>query len=63
METTNTHILSLKPHTTNIKKLNVQEFGLGEDFHASLYNAIAYNIIKTGNGSSPNLEFQLQICS
>jgi len=45
METTNIPILSLKSHTTNIKRLN-KNFGSGEDFHASIYNVIAYNIIK-----------------
>jgi len=56
-ETTNTNILSLKPYTTNN---TIQEFDSGENFHASIYNTIAYNITKIGNYSSPNLEFWLQ---
>jgi len=41
----------------------IKEFGLEKGFHASMYNAIAYNIMKTGNCSSPNLDFWLQKCS
>jgi len=63
METTSTCILSLKPYTTNIKKLNETRIWFWERLSCiNIYNAIAYNIIKTGNGSSPNLEFQLQKC-
>ena len=40
----------------------IEEFGSGEGFHASIYKAIAYNIIKTGNGSSPNLISLFQEC-
>jgi len=38
----------------------IKEFGSGESFHASIYNTITYNIIKTRNDSSPNLKFWLQ---
>jgi len=38
METTSTHIVSLKPHTTQTSRsYTIQEFGLGEDFHVSIY--------------------------
>ena len=56
METTSTHILSLKPYTTNINKLNDTRIWFRRRLSCiNIYNAIAYNIIKTGNCNSPNL--------
>ena len=38
-----------------IIKSSIKPNNSGESFHASIYNTIAYNIIKTRNCSSPNL--------
>jgi len=40
-----------------IIKSSIKPNNSGESFHASIYNTIASNIIKTGNGSFPDLEF------
>jgi len=55
METTSTHILSLKAHTTNINKLNDTRIWFRRRLSCiNIYNAIAHNIIKTGNDNFPN---------
>jgi len=40
----------------------IKEFGSGEGFHASIYNAFVNNIIQTRNDSSPNLVSLAQAC-